>query len=99
MTDPIRERLIRKLQAAHISQGFAYERAILEQMGASRRKRVEVELSSLLDEGFVIRIGTGRRGSAHRLTLSATWPFDKCALCGHVKPPEVKPREVENGVH
>ncbi len=100
MNDTIRERLIRKLQAAHISQGFAYERTILEQMGTSRRQRAKAELSSLLDEGFVVRLGTGRRGHAHRLTLNATWPFDKCPLCGRVKPVEIyAPKKVKNDTH
>lgn len=67
--------------------GFLYERAIPRAVSASRRKQIVKELSVLLGEGYVIRLGTGRRGDPFRIVLSATWPHNKCPLCGHIEFP------------
>jgi hypothetical protein len=81
-----REILIRKLKDMG-EQGFLYERAIPRIVSSSRRKQVASELALLLSEGFVVRFGTGRRGSPHCISLSKTWPFNKCPLCGHTEHP------------
>ena len=82
----IRERLIRKLKSMG-SQGYLFERTLLRQLGGRERPQIAEELSSLLSEGFVHRLGTGRRGDPFRLILSGTWPFNKCPLCGHTEYP------------
>ena len=86
MTSRTREILIRMLQEMP-EGGFIYERAIPRLVSSSRRKQIIKELSTLLGEGYVVRLGTGRRGDPHRIVLSATWPFNKCPLCGHVEFP------------
>jgi len=78
-----REMLIRRLQT--IGRNSVFERAALRLLPSSRRKQARAELALLLSEGFVIRLGTGRRGDGYRIILSGTWPFNKCPLCGHVK--------------
>jgi hypothetical protein len=77
-----RELLIRLLKA--MDAGFLYERDIPNRLGSSRRKEAIAELSVLLSEGYIIRLGTGHRGDPFRIILSGTWPFNKCPLCGHV---------------
>lgn len=86
MASSTREVLIRILRGIPDS-GFMYERAIPRAVSASRRKQIVKELSTLLGEGYVIRLGTGRRGDPHRIVLNVTWPFNKCPLCGHIEFP------------
>lgn len=81
-----RELLIRLLRDIP-NGGFLYERAIPRMVASSRRRQVMKELSLLLSEGFINRLGTGKRGDPHRIVLSAIWPFNKCPLCGHVEYP------------
>lgn len=81
-----REVLIRKLRTIG-DQGFLYERAIPRTISHTRRKQVVKELALLLSEGFLTRLGTGRRGDPHRIILSPSWPFNKCPMCGHVEYP------------
>ncbi len=83
----IRERLCRKLLMME-PRGYLCERVLLRQMGNTQNKRVVEELALLLSDGFVIRLGTGRRGNPFRIILSETWPFNKCPLCGHVEHPD-----------
>lgn len=88
----VRERLIRKLSVV-TARGFVFERELLRLFTSSDHSKVVEQLSSLISEGYAHRLGTGRRGDPHRIVLSATWPFNKCPLCGHVEfpaPPEVK---------
>jgi len=80
-----RELIIRLLKA--MGTGFLYERDIPNRLGSSRRKEAIAELSTLLSEGYILRLGTGHRGDPFRIMLSGTWPFNKCPLCGHVEFP------------
>lgn len=82
----IRERLIRKLIAV-TAQGFVFERNLLRQFTASQRADVAEQLSALISEGYAYRLGMGGRGDPHRIALSATWPYNKCPLCGHIEFP------------
>lgn len=80
----IRERLIRKLNKV---SSPTFERVLIREMGSRCYKQTIKELSGLLSQGFVVRLGTGHRGDAYRIALSKTWPFDKCPMCGCTQTP------------
>ncbi len=79
----VKERLIRLIQLS--SEGPVLRRKLIQTFDASRRKEAEFELSSLISAGYVNPLGTGRRGSPLMVITSATWPFNKCPLCGHIE--------------
>jgi hypothetical protein len=83
----IKERLIRKIQEANKPVS---RHELIEAFDKSRRARASQELSNLIGAGYVNVLGTGRRGSPIRIAPNKTWPFNKCALCGHVNYPDIE---------
>jgi hypothetical protein len=66
------------------------ERELERQFSSAKRAQKEVhnQLSNLLSEGYILRLGTGHRGNPFRYILSLTWPYNKCPFCGHVEYPK-----------
>ena len=87
MTD-YKEKMIRVLRELS-TDAPATERAIYRRFSQSKRglKDAQRALAELLSQGYVNRLGTGRRDSPFRIVLSSTWEHNKCPLCGHVVRP------------
>ena len=79
----VRERLIRLIQLSPSTS--VLNRKLIRSFDKSRRAEAEIELSLLISQGYVNPIGTGRRGSPKMVTISPTWPFNKCPLCGLIR--------------
>lgn len=86
----LRERLIQKLNQP-TDRPFFFERTVLHWFSAKQRAAVVAQLSSLLSDGYVHRLGTGKQSDPFRIVRSKAWPFEVCPLCGHVKQIEVSP--------
>ena len=78
-TSKIRERIIRMLWN---ESGLVTLRHLEQSFDKSRRRAALDEISLLVSEGVLHRIGSGRRGDPFKLLLSRTYPFKVfCPLC------------------
>lgn len=86
----LRERLIQKLNQPS-DRPFFFERTVLHWFSSKQRAAVVAELSNLLSDGYIHRLGTGKQVDPFRIVRSKAWPFEVCPLCKHAKQIEVSP--------
>ena len=80
--DDIRLRLCQQFIDTNLQEPIL-ERALLRQFSGPRQKKAIEELSLLLSEGFLNRLGTGRRNNPFRITRSGSQPINRCPYCHH----------------